>query len=212
MEALAAGAPRRTQSPKWRGPRDWRSLAAMALLACLMAPFGARAHGGLSMDDDKCKLRVGPYFMHFAGYQPLANGNREFCEDIPQVGPTVVVMDMTDEALRSMPVEVRIIRDTGDESRLDAVTVLHLPPRLYPSGSVPLEHNFQQPGRFVGLVMAGEKGQYVSRFPFSVGEPRSSYGSYLLMLAVPFAGLLLYLASGRARRAAAERARHTADS
>jgi hypothetical protein len=186
--------------------------------AALALHLGAAAHGGLSMDEDQCKLTVGPYSMHFAGYQPLANGNREFCEDIPQVGPTVVVMDMVDEALRAMPVEVRIIRDTGsgggseagkgggEAGPLDAITLLHLPPRLYPAGSVPLEHNFLQPGRYVGLVSAGEKQQYVSRFPFSVGEPRTPYGSYLLMLLVPVAGFLLYGASGRARRAA-EKAR-----
>lgn len=195
---------RRVGTPMGREPRTLLRAALSAV--ALVLPLAAAAHGGLSMDEDKCKLTLGPYTMHFAGYQPQANGNREFCEDIPQVGPTVVVMDMADEALRAMPVEVRIIRDTGDESRMDAVTVFHLPPQRYPNGSVPLEHNFVEPGRYVGLVAAGEKQQYVSRFPFSVGEPRTPYGSYLLMILVPLVGFLLYGASGRARRAS-EKAR-----
>ena len=28
------------------------------------------AHGGLSLADDICKLTIGPYTMHFTGYQP----------------------------------------------------------------------------------------------------------------------------------------------
>ncbi|MCQ8779955.1 hypothetical protein NQU49_25485, partial [Escherichia coli] len=93
-------------------------------------------------------------------------GNREFCEDIPKVGNTIVVMDAIEPELREIPIEVRIIRDTGDESQLDAVTVVHLPPKIYVSGSVPLEYSFTTPGKFVGLVTAGAQGQYVSRFPF----------------------------------------------
>ena len=133
----------------------YRGLRA-ALLTCgavlgLALCQGAGAHGGLSIDDDMCKLRLGPFNMHFTGYQPAINGNREFCEDIPKVGHTIVVMDAMDPELREMPIEVRIIRDTGDERQLDAITVAHLPPKIYESGSVPLEYSFTTPGRFVGL-------------------------------------------------------------
>ena len=55
------------------------------------------AHGGLSMEQDMCKLTVGPYMMHFAGYQEDAQ-RTEFCEDIPHKGPTIVVLDMVDPA------------------------------------------------------------------------------------------------------------------
>lgn len=160
----------------------------------------ASAHGGLSIDDDMCKLRLGPFNLHFTGYQPEINGNREFCEDIPKVGHTIVVMDAIEPELREIPIEVRIIRDTGDESRLDVVTVAHLPPKVYASGSVPLEYSFTTPGKFVGLVTAGDKGQYVSRFPFSVGIPPKHYGHYLLFLGVAALGLGLYRYSGIKRQ------------
>lgn len=160
----------------------------------------ASAHGGLSIDDDMCKLRLGPFNMHFTGYQPEINGNREFCEDIPKVGNTIVVMDAIEPELREIPIEVRIIRDTGDESQLDAVTVVHLPPKIYVSGSVPLEYSFTTPGKFVGLVTAGAQGQYVSRFPFSVGIPPKRYGFYLLLLGVVVLGLGMYRYSGMKRQ------------
>jgi len=37
--------------------------------------------------------------MHFAGYQPDSSRS-EFCEDIPRVGRTVIVLDFIDDALR----------------------------------------------------------------------------------------------------------------
>ena len=81
-----------------------------------------------------CKLRVGPYLMHFTGYQPQTAPELEFCEDIPGTGPTIIVLDYLDAKLRDLPVEARIIRDTGDESNLDRVTVFHQPPAVFPRG------------------------------------------------------------------------------
>ena len=55
--------------------------------------------------------------MHFTGYQPEATQEKEFCEDIPATGRTVVALDYIEEALRPLPTEVRIIRDTGAAGR-----------------------------------------------------------------------------------------------
>lgn len=182
--------------------KNYRTSLEACFFSFLVAllPHVAHAHGGLSVDDDKCKLKVGPYSMHFTGYQPKANGNKEFCEDIPQTGETVVVMDMVDDVLRGMPVEVRVIRDTGDESKLEELTVLHLPPKTYPAGSIALQYNFDKPGKYVGLVVAGDKGQYTSRFPFSVAQEKVPYGRYFLLFVVLLLGFLLYQYAGRTRR------------
>jgi hypothetical protein len=139
-------------------------------LALGLSAVHAEAHGGLSMERDTCKLRIGSYVMHFTGYQPDSSAAREFCEDIPEIGRTVIVLDYLDDALRDLPVEVRIIRNTGDESDLEKVTVFEKPPAVYPRGSVAVEYTFPEPGRFVGLVTVGGSGpQLVSRFPFAVG-------------------------------------------
>ena len=120
------------------------------------------AHGGLSMAEDMCKLTVGPYMMHFTGYQPEQSQSKQFCEDIPSTGNTVVVLDYIEQELRALPLEVRIIKDTGSEENLDAITILHLPPKVYTNGSVDFDHYFDKPGKFVGLVTVGEKQEYVS--------------------------------------------------
>lgn len=152
------------------------------------------------MDADYCKLRVGRYLMHFVGYQPDSqNATREFCEDIPEIGPTIIVLDYIDEALRDLPTEVRVIKDTGDETNLDAVTVFHLPAKVYPSGSLSLEHNFDQGGRYVGLVTVSGPEKYVSRFPFSVGKSGFNWLQIIGAIAVVAAAVALYRFAQRQR-------------
>ena len=152
----------------------------------------AQAHGGLALAEDMCRLTIGPYNMHFTGYQPDNSRNKEFCEDIPETGRTVVVLDYMEDALRPLPTEVRVIRDTGSEQDLQAVTVLHLPSKVYPSGSVNFEYSFDKPGKYIGLVTVGDKQEHVSRFPFSVGESKVPLPPGYFMIA--FAGIAVVAA------------------
>ena len=159
------------------------------------------AHGGLALADDMCRLTIGPYNMHFTGYQPDNTRNKEFCEDIPATGRTVVVLDYMDDALRPLPTEVRVIRDTGSEQDIQAVTVLHLPPKIYPAGTVNFEYNFAQPGKYIGLVTVGGTQEHVSRFPFSVGEGKSwvppSYFIIAFAGAAVVVGIIFFTMRGR---------------
>lgn len=161
----------------------------------------ALAHGGLSLDEDVCKLTLGQYSMHFTGYQPSKSGNKEFCEDIPATGQTIFVLDAIDESLRNMPIEVKIVPDSGDGSVAGSnqAPVMRIVPRIYKTGSVSFEYNFDRPGKYVGIVSTGDNGEIVSRFPFSVAPQKSQYGVYLAILAVLIIGGVLYLYSGHAR-------------
>ncbi|TKS61423.1 MAG: conserved exported hypothetical protein (AmoD1) [Nitrospira sp.] len=165
------------------------AVVAMGALMGALLSTQAQAHGGLSMAEDMCKLTIGPYMMHFTGYQPSSTQEKQFCEDIPGTGHTVVVLDYIEQELRSLPTEVRIIRDTGSEQDLEAVTILHIPPKVYPNGSVDFAYNFDKPGKFVGLVMVGDQQQHTSRFPFSVGESNFISRYILSIYMVPVAAL-----------------------
>lgn len=184
------------------GARSTRLAWALpALMLCAVAaPRAALAHGGVSIENDRCKLRVGPYVMHFTGYQPQSAAEREFCEDIPSTGLTIIVLDYIDEKLRDLPVDVRIIRDTSDESDLESVTVYHQAAKLYPRGTVSVETTFAEPGRFVGIVTAGDQA---SRFPFAVGTGGRRrivlYGLFAAVATVA-AGLLFYYSSSRTKK------------
>jgi hypothetical protein len=166
-------------------------------------PFSteAHAHGGLALAEDMCRLTIGPYNMHFTGYQPDNTRNKEFCEDIPATGRTVVVLDYMDDALRPLPTEVRVIKDTGSEQDIQAITVLHLPPKVYPNGTVNFEYNFAQPGKYVGLVTVGGPKEHISRFPFSVGEGKMWVPpSYLIMGFAGAAVVVILIFALRGRR------------
>jgi hypothetical protein len=176
-------------------------------LCILMLAIGAQfstevhAHGGLALAEDMCRLTIGPYNMHFTGYQPDNTRNKEFCEDIPATGRTVVVLDYMDDALRPLPTEVRVIRDTGSEQDIQAITVLHLPPKVYPNGTVNFEYNFAEPGKYVGLVTIGGPKEHISRFPFSVGEGKMWVPpSYLLMAFAGAAVVVVLIFALRGRR------------
>ncbi len=140
------------------------------LLVLITAPFSAQAQHGHELAADTCVLHVGPYKMYFASYQPDTYYDRKFCQELPGTGNSVLVLDFVEQELRSMPVEVRVIRDTGSEDNLEAVTVTHFPAKVYAAGSIDVKYNFDKPGKFVGLVSIGDKHEHVSRFSFSVGE------------------------------------------
>jgi len=166
-----------------------KQILVSAILAIGMIFTGqVQAHGGLALADDMCILTVGPYTIHFTGYQPLTQ-EEEFCEDIPEVGKTVVALDYINDELRPMETEVRIVRSSpsltintrttpkdmekvSDED-LENMTVYHLPPEVYPSASILIDHSFPEKGMFAGVVtVRGEGLEHVSVFPFSVGEGR----------------------------------------
>ena len=159
-------------------------------------PFSAQAqHGGHELEKNFCILQVGPYGMHLTGYQPDNSHNKEFCGEVPETGRTVLVLDYIDGDLRPLPVEIRVIRDTGSEQDLQAITVLHIPPKVYPGGFVNFEYNFDKPGKFVGLVSAGIKQEHVARFPLSVGESTAvSHFMHYIMIIVPLAGIAVVAA------------------
>lgn len=153
------------------------------------------AHGGLSLEEDYCVLTIGKYEMHFSGYQPENNGPKEFCEDIPEIGNTIVVLDFMDDKLRSLPVEVRIIVDTEENvDELDNITVYKKDYKIYKNGTISLRHRFENKGKFVGYVTVKENNNFIiSEFPFSVGiERKSSSYIYMIILALISGALLFY--------------------
>jgi len=151
--------------------------AGVAFAICLgtsfIIPENAAAHGGVKLEQDECVLKIGPNTMHFVGYQ-RAGEEQEFCEDIAQTGPTVVGLTAVSPDLRDMAIGVRVIKDVGEEKEkadIDAVTVFSRAPKVYQNGSMTFEHDFKEPGRYVGIITVSDDlgNSWVSRFPFTVG-------------------------------------------
>ena len=160
------------------------------LLVILGIPLSAQAQHTHELEKNFCILKIGPYGMHLTGYQPELSAGKESCGEVPGIGRTVLVLDYIEGELRSLPVEVRIIKDTGSEQDLQAITVLHVASKVYPSGFISLEHNFDQPGKFVGLITLGGPHEHVARFPISIGESNVvSHFMHYIMVIVPLAAI-----------------------
>jgi hypothetical protein len=135
----------------------------------------AQAHGGVSIDQGQCVMKLGPDQMTFTGYQPQKS-REQFCDDIPDVGETIVVLDAQQNELRDMAIEMRVLRNVGqkdDSENLEANTETFIAPKKYKTGTLNFSYDFKNKGNFIGLVKAvSDDGTkvYVSRFPFSVGE------------------------------------------
>ena len=156
----------------------------LGIFCCSFLVQTVMAHGGVSIEDDRCVLKAGPYFMHFTGFQPEQSQSEEFCEDIPNAGNAIIVLDYIDKQLRDMAVDFRIIEDVnnignsatindiGSETDVEQNTIYYLPSKLRRTGSFNVEYNFTEPGRFIGIVRVNDipnGKEYVSVFPFGVG-------------------------------------------
>jgi len=93
----------------------------------------AGAHGKVAMEQDSCMRRAGNSMVHLSAYQPQIEPSAHYCTEIPNVGETFLVIDLVDQALRDMPVGIRIVRGAGDT---DSETIKTIKPAYHPDGVV----------------------------------------------------------------------------
>lgn len=173
------------------------------LLTCCPAS-GLFAGGGLVLEGDTCIIWIDFYSAHFTAYQPESSGNQQFCQDLPDVGDTIFVLDYLHQSLKEVPVGMRIIRDVtglGEFVKLKHVealenleqhTVFYEPPEVHPNASFKVEFDIMEKGPYIGIVTAGHPttdAVYVAVFPFEAGA--SNFG-FLFPSLVVVGGLLFY--------------------
>ena len=181
----------------------------IVVLAAMMFATAVQGHGGVSVENDTCVMDISGMRAHFTGYQPEFRATQEFCEDIPELGKAIVVVDFIERTLRDMSVEFRVLEDVnelgadatyadlGDVAEIEKNTIVSLPFAIYPRGTLTFEHEFTEQGWYIGMLTArdGEK-VFRSVFPFRVGVP--NYTGYFIGFALVI-GLssLLYLVTSR---------------
>jgi hypothetical protein len=158
-------------------------LQLFGLLISLGLAQQVAAHGGVVEESDLCVIKISYLKAHFKIYQPRTDGHEEYCEDLPNAGESVFVMEYLHDELSRIPIDFRIIRDVTGKGRfarwsdivaiedLDSVTVLYEPARVEPDVFT-LMHNFEGDGEFIGIVTAtpndGDR-LHIAVFPFEVG-------------------------------------------
>ena len=182
----------------------WRSCV---VVLSLVASGELVAGGGVILRDDVCIIQIDFYEAHFTAYQPESRGNEEFCEDLPDTGSTIFVLDFLHDSLKEVPVDFRVIRDaTGlgefvkweDVQALDDIeqySIFYRPPEVESSGSYRVTIDFVEPGDYVGIVTAGHPTNnktYNAVFPFSVAEKAFPMWILYIVVAGLFVGLVRY--------------------
>ena len=167
----------------------------------LLVSGAVSASGGVILRGDVCTIEVGFYAATFTAYQPQTSGNEEFCEDLPDTGESIFVLDYLHASMREVPVSFRIIRDTTGLGRfvqhddilaledIDALTISYQPPVVRPGASFRIEHEFAEKGEYIGIVTAGHPTTdaiYSAVFPFTVGEFKFPYWTLAIVVGLLF--------------------------
>ena len=146
------------------------------LLAALLGSSELFAQG--QSDDTRCLRKIDTFYIYFTAFQPSPeSAGRKFCQEIPTLGKVITSIDYDDPALGKMQTEVRIIAveswddALNEEKDAQAKTVLQIPAKPYPQGTITVAHVFDQPGYFVEILTLETEAQtrHVLRFPFRVG-------------------------------------------
>lgn len=62
-----------------------------------------KIHALAGLDDDS--------MVHLGAYQPQHEPSNQYCTEIPREGNTLLVIDLADQALRDIPVGIRVVRN-----------------------------------------------------------------------------------------------------
>ncbi len=185
--------------------RGFKSVAVALALLWSQLSF---SHGGVVAEEDLCLMKMGFLQAHFTLYLPDTHGSEEFCERVPDTGRALFVVEYLHEMMKEMPIEFRIVRDeqgfgifaNRDDvisiPDLDAQTVFHRPLAAEPTGWVTVSHSFDDPGGYIGVVVAENPANgkvYNSVFYFEVGN--AGYGYIPLFIALIVGAQLLFFAS-----------------
>ncbi len=185
----------------------------LVLVALVMLAQNVFAHGGVVEEEDLCVIKVNYLRGHFKIYQPLIDGHKEYCEDLPNATQSVFVMEYLHDGLSKASVDFRIIRDVTGKGRfarwedvaalddLDSATVFYQAPAIEPD-VLTVIHNFAEEGDYIGIVTANVDGNeqvYRAVFPFEVGFTGLGYWPVFvaLLIAIQIQYLIM---SGRLAR------------
>jgi hypothetical protein len=158
--------------------------AALILIAALYAGAAA-AHGKVSLEEDSCVRRIGESMVHLSAYQPQYEPSAQYCTEIPKGGNTFLVVDLIDQALRDMPIGMRVIKGT---SETDDETVTYLRPSYHPDGVIKGETSLDQ-GLYTIIITA--EGQPPLRYQYPLRVQMINYANIFRTAVGPLIGLLL---------------------
>ena len=140
------------------------------------------------MEQDPCMRRLGGSMVHFSAYQPQYELKDQYCTDIPKEGDTFLVVDLMDQALRSEPVGMRVVKGNGSNEAEDQI-VADVRPSHHPDGVLRGEVRLDE-GLYT-VVIASEKQNLLKRPQYLLRVHMIDYQKLVLSIAGPLLGVLL---------------------
>ncbi|MFB3081583.1 MAG: hypothetical protein ACE1Y1_07460 [Nitrosomonadaceae bacterium] len=142
------------------------SLVALPAHAQLM--IGHMGHGG------DCSIKTGAFPVSFSAYEKPKGAlppTHAYCDHVPEVGEHILTVDLQGTKSREIPIGVRLVSATegqGDGGN----TIMSMPAKLYPSGSITFAVNLKELGQY-NLLLETEKADKMSTavtIPIHVGD------------------------------------------
>jgi len=173
------------------GRRQRLQLLGVIILLVSAAWFGstskAWAHGDMAIEEDACARFLGRQIIHFSAYQPQHEKGAQYCNEIPKVGDTIVVVDLYNQRLREVPVTLRIIDPNAPEENQ---VLFASKPKIYKHGVIEANAPFDHSGIYQAVVTIFDGGEQSGSLNFRVEPDKTlAYVSSALMYAI-FLGLL----------------------
>lgn len=148
------------------------------------------AHGKETMEEDSCTRRVGDSMVHLSAYQPQFDASAQYCTEIPKGGETYLVIDLVDQAMREMPIGMRVIKGTNEA---EDETVSLQKPGYHPDGVIRGELNLDQ-GLYTVIITA--EGVPPLRYQYPLRVQMINYAQIFRTAVVPLILLLLLILFG----------------
>jgi hypothetical protein len=156
----------------------------LVLIAALYAGAAA-AHGKVSLEEDSCVRRIGDSMVHLSAYQPQYEPSAQYCTEIPKGGDTYLVVDLVDQALRDIPIGMRVVKGT---SETEDETITYLRPSYHPDGVIKGETSLDQ-GLYTIIITA--EGQPPLRYQYPLRVQMINYAQIFRTAVGPLIALLV---------------------
>jgi hypothetical protein len=156
----------------------------LVLIAALYAGAAA-AHGKVSLEEDSCVRRIGDSMVHLSAYQPQYEPSAQYCTEIPKGGDTYLVVDLVDQALRDIPIGIRVVKGT---SETEDETITYLRPSYHPDGVIKGETSLDQ-GLYTIIITA--EGQPPLRYQYPLRVQMINYAQIFRTAVGPLIALLV---------------------
>ena len=139
------------------------------------------AHAQLMLHGDHgamtgCHTMQNNHDVHYTAYLIPSGAGQSLllewlCEKVPSPGLLRATIDLMDDNGREIPVAVTLVQISADDAAQGA-KLLELPPKIYPAGSIEIDHEIKTSGRYEFQIGFGKNplADELVKIPFSVGE------------------------------------------